>query len=51
MKRSETPPNMSFGSNGVDRVRSLRKISTQLHLVNLCVYGASLASFPSTFVQ
>jgi hypothetical protein len=25
MKRSETPQNMSFGSNGVDRVRSLRK--------------------------
>jgi hypothetical protein len=24
-KRSETPQNMSFGSNGVDRVRSLQK--------------------------
>jgi hypothetical protein len=25
MKRSETPQKMSFGSNGVDRVHSLRK--------------------------
>jgi lipid A disaccharide synthetase len=27
-ERSETPQNMSFGSNGVDRVRSKRKIPT-----------------------
>jgi hypothetical protein len=27
--------NMSFGSNGVERVRSLWKIPTQLRLVNL----------------
>jgi hypothetical protein len=40
---------MSFGSNGVDHVRSLRKISTQLRLANLCVNGASSASFVSTF--
>ena len=31
-KRSETPQNMSFGSNEVDWVRSLQKIATQLHL-------------------
>jgi hypothetical protein len=42
---------MSFGSNGVGQVRSLRKISTQVRLANLCVNGASSASFASTFVQ
>jgi hypothetical protein len=36
-KRSETLQNMSFGSNGVDHVRSLRKISKQLPLANLCL--------------
>jgi hypothetical protein len=36
-KRSETPKNMSFGSNGLDRVHSLQKILTQLRLANLCV--------------
>jgi hypothetical protein len=50
-KRSETPENMSFGSNRVDQVRSLRKISTKLHLANLCINGASSASFALTFVQ
>jgi hypothetical protein len=48
-KRSETPQNMSFGSNRVDRVRSLRKIQTRLCLENLCVNGTSSASFASTF--
>jgi hypothetical protein len=38
---------MSFESNGVDHVRSLRQISTQLHLANLCVNGATSASFAS----
>jgi hypothetical protein len=42
---------MSFGSNGVGKVRSFQKLSTQLRLVNLCVNGASSASFASTFVQ
>jgi hypothetical protein len=51
MKRSETPENISFSSNGVDRVRSLQKILTQLHLANLCVNGDSLASFASIFMQ
>jgi hypothetical protein len=50
-KWSETPQNMSFGCNGVDRVRSLRKIQTRLCLANLCVNGTSSASFASTFVQ
>jgi hypothetical protein len=35
----------------VDRVRSLRKDPTQLHLVNLCVNGTSSASFARTFMQ
>jgi hypothetical protein len=34
-KRSETPQNMSFGSNGVDRVHSLRKILTRLFFSEL----------------
>jgi hypothetical protein len=50
-KRTETPENMSFGSNGVDWVRSLRKILTRLCLANLCDNGTSSASFASTFVQ
>jgi hypothetical protein len=48
-KRSKTPHHMSFGSNGVGQVHLLRKISMQLRLVNLCVNGAILASFASTF--
>jgi hypothetical protein len=47
----ETPQNMSFGSNGVDQVRSLRKMPMQLRLANLGVNSASSASFPSCFVQ
>jgi hypothetical protein len=42
---------MSFGSNGVDRARSLQKVQTQLCLAYLCVNGTSLASFALTFVQ
>jgi hypothetical protein len=38
---SEMPKNMSFGSNGVDRVRSLRKIKTKVCLANLGINGAS----------
>jgi hypothetical protein len=48
---SKMPQNMSFGSNGVDQVRSLRKFSTQLRSANVCVNGASSVSFASTFVQ
>jgi hypothetical protein len=39
---------MSFGSNGVDRLRWLRKILTRLCLANLCVNGISSPSFAST---
>ena len=38
---------MSFGSNGPDRLRSLRKIPTQLRGTNFCT---SLARFALTFV-
>jgi hypothetical protein len=50
-KQSETPENISFGSNGVDRVRSLRQILKQLCLANLCVNGTSSARLAPTFVQ
>ena len=36
-KHYETHTNMSLGSNGVDRVRSLRKIPKLLHGTNLCI--------------
>jgi hypothetical protein len=49
-KWSETPQNMSFGSNGLNPVRSLRKIPTQLFLANFGINGSSSASFASTFV-
>jgi hypothetical protein len=51
MKRSEMRQNISFWSNGVDRVRSLRKDATQLHLANLCVNGTSSTSFASSFMH
>jgi hypothetical protein len=51
MKWFRTPQNMSFGSNGVDQVRSLQKMPTQLWLMNLCVNGFCSSSFASTFVQ
>jgi hypothetical protein len=51
MKWSETPQNMSFGSNGVDRVRSLRKILTQLRLENSCVKGTCSPRFASILMQ
>ena len=39
--------NFSLESNGVDRVRSLRKIPTRLHCTNFCT---SLAYFAPSFV-
>src|SRR6185369_11587639 len=35
--------NISLGSNGVDRVRSLRKISTQVRGTNFCTSSARFA--------
>src|SRR6185312_7329979 len=40
--------NVSLGSNGVDRVRSLRKILTRIRGTNLCT---SSARFASSFVR
>src|SRR6185437_14247142 len=39
--------NVSLGSNGVDRVRSLRKIPTRLRGTNFCT---SSARFPTSFI-
>ena len=39
----ETHQNVSLGSNGVDRVRSLRKIPTRLHGTNFCTSSARFA--------
>jgi hypothetical protein len=44
----ETHQNVSLGSNGVDQVRSLRKILTRLRGTNFCT---SLARFPSSFLR
>src|SRR6185503_17935610 len=40
--------NMSLGSNGVDRVRSLRNDSTQLHGMNFCT---SSERFAPSFIR
>ena len=40
--------NISLGSNGVDRVRSLQKIPTRLHVTNFCT---SSAHFAPSFVR
>ena len=46
-KLYETHQNMSFGSNGVDRMRWMRKIPTRLRATNFCT---SSARFPPSFV-
>ena len=43
--------NMSLGSNGVDRVRSLRKIPTRLRGMNFCINCTSSARFAPSFMQ
>src|SRR6185312_2733439 len=47
-KLYETHQNISLGSNGVDRVRSLRKILTRLCGTNFCT---SSARFATSFVR
>ena len=42
-KHNETHQNMSLGSNGVDQVRSLRKIPTRLRGINFCINCTSSA--------
>ena len=39
----KTHQNVSLGSNGVDRVRSLRKILMRLHGTNFCTWLANFA--------
>ena len=49
-KHYETHQNMSLGSNGVDRFRSLRKIPMRCHGTNLCINCTSSARFAPSFV-
>ena len=50
-EQKETHQNMSLGSNGVDRERSLRKIITRLRGTNFYINCTSLAHFTPSFVQ
>ena len=50
-KQKEMHQNMSLGSNGVDRERSLQKIMTRLHGMNFHINCTSLACFAPSFVQ
>ena len=50
-KHYATHQNMSLGSNGVDWVRSLRKISTLLRGTSLCINCTSSHCFASSFMQ
>ena len=49
-KHYETHQNMSLWSNGVDRVRSLRKIPMRFHGTNLCINCTSSTRFAPSFV-
>src|SRR6185312_13017226 len=54
--RSQMHPNTteakkSLGSNGVDRVHSLRKIQTQLRGMKFCINCSSSAHFAPSFMQ
>ena len=50
-KHYETHQNMSLGSNGVDWVHSLRKISTWLCGTNFCINCSSSPCFAPSFMQ
>ena len=50
-ERKETHQNMSWGSNGVDCERSLRKIMTRLCGTKFYINYTSLARFTPSFVQ
>jgi len=50
-KHYETSQNMSLGSNGVDQVRLLRKITTWLWGTNFCINCTSSVCFASSFMQ
>ena len=49
-KHYETHQNMSLGCNGVDQVRSLRKITTWLWVTNFCINCTSSLCFASSFM-
>ena len=49
-KHYETHQNMSLWSNGVDRVRSLRKIPMRFQGTNLCINCTSSTRFAPSFV-
>jgi len=50
-KHYATGENISLGSNGVDWVRSLRKIPTRLRGTNFCINCTSSPCFASSFMQ
>ena len=50
-KHYETHQNMSFGSNGVDEVRLLGKITTWLRGTNICINCTSSVCFAPSFMQ
>ena len=50
-KHYETHQNMRLGSNGVDQVHSLRKITTWLPGTNFCINWTSLICFATSFMQ
>ena len=50
-KYYETDQNLSFGSNGVDWVRSLRKIPTWLRGMNFCINCTSSLRFAPSFMN
>src|SRR6185503_18354920 len=50
-KHCETHQNMSLGSNGVDKVLWLRKITTRLRGTNFCINCTSSVCFATNFMQ
>ena len=48
---TKTHQNMSLGSNGVDRMRSLPKIPMRVRGTNFCINCTSSAYFASSFLQ
>jgi len=50
-KQYEMYQNMSLGSNGVERVHSLRKITTQVRCTNFCTNCTSFGRFAPSSVQ
>ena len=50
-KHYETHQNMRLGSNGVDQVRSLRKITTWLPGTNFCINWTGSLCFATSFMQ